>query len=325
MGAPEELLSAIDQELSPEQSRETYDTLLKVLSNIVKHPAEQKYRSLKKDNKIVAEKLSRSPSAISVLLALGFEDDGSLYRCPLEADITILGETVDILECILASRETDSAPTTAAPSGRPTPTSTGSPASLASPASGPSKATATSTKGFARRSDEERRREEHARELEAARAAHRAQFAEGGGAAAALRAGAASPASGAASPSSASVSSGKAPAAKPDKKSAFEFQSRAKQEAEKANAANSLEELRRQQREKFKEFEADPNARQAAVYQQPPAVAPGGKVDGSWGDWFGSFFSGGSSGSSGNNGGGDERKGPRMKTINDLPKPVQRG
>lgn len=318
----EDLLSSIEQEdLTFQQKGETYETLRKVLGNITANPTEQKFRTLKKDNRLVADKICRSCGACSVILALGFDDDGAVYRCPPDADLAPITEILELIDGILASRGADEAAAPAAAAAAPV--STQEPARpIASPASSPSPLAKAAAGNFARRSDEDKKREEQARELEAVRAAQRAQFAEGGSTPAALRA--AAPA--AASPT-AQADAGHPDAKKQPAKSAFDFKSRSKEEQQQQNAANSLEEIRKQQREKFKQFEADPDARKAAAYQQPASVAKGGKAEQGWGDWFGSMFGGGGGSSSGGGGGGggaNDRK-PQMKTINDLPKPVKRG
>merc|ERR1712190_635096 len=106
---------------------------------------------------------------------------------------------------------------------------------------------------------------------------------------------------------------------------------RSKKAEDGKKAELSLQELRQQQKEKYKAFESDPNAKQQEAYQRPASIADGGKSDQGGGGWFGGLFGGGSS-SSGGGGGryggrGDkpERRGPNIKTIGDLPKPVQRG
>lgn len=106
-------------------------------------------------------------------------------------------------------------------------------------------------------------------------------------------------------------------------KSSFDFAPREKPHEEKRKEAEmSLQELRALQKEKFKDFQADPDAKNGEAYKRPPGVAtqePG------WFDWM---WGGGSSSSSGGGGGGGQPpqpSGPRMKTMRDLPKPVKRG
>jgi hypothetical protein len=106
--------------------------------------------------------------------------------------------------------------------------------------------------------------------------------------------------------------------------SAFDFQRREKPEEKRKEATISLQELRAQQKHKYDQFQADPTAKQSSAYQQPPSVSNGGQEAG-WFDWMW----GGSSSSGNSGGGGNDNKGrppgPRIKTVGDLPKPVQRG
>jgi len=304
----EDLLEAIRHEdLGPTTHEKVYDILKKVLGNIVKNPTEAKYRSLKKENKIVADILCRSPSAISMLLALGFEDDGAAYYCPEDTDLSPLQETVDMLECLIASCSETAG---AAPSAPPAPAAAAAVAPAAYPAvSRPQ-----------RISDEERKRQEQQSQLVAARMAQQNRHEQH------LRNPSPSPPAVAAAQPAAQTSAQKVAADAKQKKSAFDFQNRSKGEAKEKAAASSLEDLRAAQKAKFQEFQEDPNAKQQEAYKAPPSIAAGGKTDAGWGDWLGGMFGGGSSSSGSKpSSSNKDRPKPQMKTINDLPKPVQRG
>jgi len=129
-----------------------------------------------------------------------------------------------------------------------------------------------------------------------------------------------------ASPDTADATSG---AARP--KSAFDFERRGKAEEQRKEGELSLQDLRALQKEKFKEFQSDPNARRTEAYQRPPSTADGASEAG-WFDWlWGSGGGSSSSGGGGGGGGGGNRRnqpppgGPRMKTMKDLPAPIRRG
>lgn len=109
-------------------------------------------------------------------------------------------------------------------------------------------------------------------------------------------------------------------------KSAFDFENRQHKEQREKAADMSLQELRALQKEKFKQFESDPNARSQEAYKKPPAVSEGGQEAG-WFDWmWGGSSSSSGGGGGGGGGGGNDRQGPRMKTIRDLPQqPCRRG
>jgi len=76
-----------------------------VLGNIADKPSEPNYRTLKKDDKKIADTLLKHPSAVSILLAAGFEDQGEALHCPGTADLRTMGEAVTLLECFDASFE----------------------------------------------------------------------------------------------------------------------------------------------------------------------------------------------------------------------------
>ena len=61
-------------EISPSLS-----TINKVISNIIKHPHEEKYRKLKRSNALINKKLVSVPGAIDVLMATGFVPCGDEY------------------------------------------------------------------------------------------------------------------------------------------------------------------------------------------------------------------------------------------------------
>lgn len=305
---------------------EVYTILLKVLKNIADHPGEMKFRTLKKQNKLVVE-LGRSASAISALLVLGFNESETTYHFPEDADIGPVEDAVGLLEAIVASYDIQApepAPAVAPAAATPTAGYPAAPAAAARPAAAAAAIAVGGTAAFTRRTDEGRKVEDQRGELQAARQAQQARHEQS------LQAPAPAQAQMMAdtkvADSKAAADTAKKPAAPAVPKSAFDFQNRAAQEAKQNSAGSSLQELRAAQRDKYKDFQADPTARQSEAYQRPPAVAAGGKVEQGWGEWVGSMFGGGSSSGGGGGGGGsNERRGPRMKTINDLPKPVQRG
>lgn len=118
----------------------------------------------------------------------------------------------------------------------------------------------------------------------------------------------------------------KAPAGYPQEKKApikseFDFKRREDPEKKRQEGEMSLQDIRALQKQKFKDFQADPNAQNSEIYKRPAAVAPGAKKEQSWGEWMFGSSSSSSDGGGGGGGGGGERKGPRVKTIADLPKP----
>lgn len=85
--------------------------------------------------------------------------------------------------------------------------------------------------------------------------------------------------------------------------------------------------LKALQKEKYKEFKADPNAANSEAYKQPASVA-GQEKKGEEKGWFDGWFGSSSSSDTKPRGGGGY--GPRpggggnIKTVSDLPKPPPR-
>mmetsp|Transcript_4558 Transcript_4558/g.7409 ORF Transcript_4558/g.7409 Transcript_4558/m.7409 type:complete len:317 (-) Transcript_4558:24-974(-) len=315
----EDLLEEIGKELKPPQARETYTTLNKILGNIVQNPSEPKFRSLKKSNKMIAEKLLASAHAVSLLLAIGFDDTGEAFVCPGDADLEQMRSVVDVIAGILVSMEDVEPDVTDAKATAVAVAATTS-AVIAVTAKSPapvSKPSVVEPQGFKRRDDVEARRQEQMNQLQEARAAQKAQYAENPNGPAYTP-----PARSNGYPTSTEVSDS---ATKKTKPTAFDFQDRGKKEREKEQAQKSLQDLRAMQKEKFKDFKSDPNAPLQEAYKAPPSVAGNATTDSSWGGWFGGMFGGGSSSSGSKKTEKPERRGPNIKGVGDLPKPVRRG
>jgi hypothetical protein len=315
----EDLLEEIGQELTPHDARETRVTLNKILGNIVQNPTEAKFRNLKKDNKTISEKILRSGAATSLLLAVGFDDTGAAYSCAPDTDLEPMRTAVDLLECLIVSTEDVVAPAKAEQAATPQPCSGYNapelvPVPAATPATMNTK-TVENPHAFKRLSEEEKKRQEQANQLQAARAARNAQYVENPSGPTYIPP---------AAPAVQAVQTENASAKKTAKPTAFDFQDRHKKEQERAKADENLQDIRKLQKDKFKDFQADPNAKKQEAYKAPPAVAGNAKADDSWGGWFGGMFGGGSS-SGGSTQQKPERRGPNIKGVGDLPKPVQRG
>lgn len=53
--------------------------LYKIVSNIIQHPGESKYRSIRKANRVFESRVSRLPECLEFLLAVGFEDQSESF------------------------------------------------------------------------------------------------------------------------------------------------------------------------------------------------------------------------------------------------------
>jgi len=314
----EDLLEEIGKELSPAEARETYETLAKVLGNILANPGEAKFRSLKKDNKVIAVKILRSNNAASLLLAMGFEDEGGAYRLEPDADLETMRTVHELLECLLLSSE-DLEPPSTAEAKEPAVAAVAAVAAVtavAAVAAAEKPAVVANPQAFGRRNEAETKRQEQIDQLQAARAAQRAQYTE-------------NPQGPAAGPAILAAQAGGYPAAstadakkKSTGNTSFDFKNRNQAEQEKIKGEQSLEAIRKAQKDKFKDWQSDPNApKQQALKLDPSVSAPTAKAEDN--GWFGGWFGGSSS--SGNTKPAPERRNPRIKGVADLPKPVQRG
>jgi len=88
ISGPPEMLTAIEALVAGSEAgvaRTGLETLIKVLDNIVSHPTEAKYRTLKIANAVFNRKLGGLPGGRACLLAAGFVSDGEAGTLTLEA------------------------------------------------------------------------------------------------------------------------------------------------------------------------------------------------------------------------------------------------
>lgn len=299
-----DLLDHMDS-LAAEQKKGAYPVLLAIIRNIVQHPLETKYRAFKKSNKKIQAALCNQYGQVlgpvhQFLLGLGFTETLEGYECTTQL-LEVHGSSVELLEAMIESLDE-------APSERE--------ASKVQPA----------TTGFrARKADA---CDVQASELAETRAAQAKAYQQQGPPPAATPSGYPVAAANTASASTGSASQGPKDV-KISEKSAFNFQRRCDIEKEEAKKAEALNSLRAAQKERFEKAKNTGTAYSGEAASQPPSIAPGG-YEGS--SWFSGWFGGGSSSSGGPNSGGGRNRpvdrppgAPRMKTLNDLPKPPPRG
>jgi hypothetical protein len=82
-------------------------TLSRILGNVVNSPDNAKYRTLKKTSKAMANDIVGSQAAMSLLLAVGFNDCGETLELPMDADLQVVSEVVDLIAALQLSREYD--------------------------------------------------------------------------------------------------------------------------------------------------------------------------------------------------------------------------
>lgn len=95
--AVKEALKVARKSLRQEEFAEAVRTLGKVFGNILSQPKNEKYRSLRKDNAVVKEKL-KHPSCIASLQLCGFFDDGDFFVCPDSTDLTTMRRVCGLLK-----------------------------------------------------------------------------------------------------------------------------------------------------------------------------------------------------------------------------------
>lgn len=90
-------LAQAAKEMTADELTEAHKTLTKVFGNIIADPTNEKYRTLKKANAVVKEKL-RHPCCIEALKLSGFQDMGEAYVCRSAADLSTMKQMAAALK-----------------------------------------------------------------------------------------------------------------------------------------------------------------------------------------------------------------------------------
>jgi len=90
-------LCRVEAEMAPAKFAEAHRTLLRVFGNVLSDPANEKFRTLKKANAIVQEKLQH-PACIEMLRLCGFSDMGEVYACRQAADLSLMRRMTAVLK-----------------------------------------------------------------------------------------------------------------------------------------------------------------------------------------------------------------------------------
>merc|ERR1719331_744322 len=114
----------------PDVKTEAVSVLVKLLTNVINHPGEIKYRQVRLGNKTVEEKLLPASGAFEVLFSCGFEETDDKLVLPLNTPDQILKEFLRALQNLDAPKPPTPAATPSAPA--PTP-STSTPLPTAQP------------------------------------------------------------------------------------------------------------------------------------------------------------------------------------------------
>merc|ERR1719361_1554555 len=92
------------QDNDPDVKTEAVNILVKLLTNVINHPGELKYRQIKLANKTIEEKLLPASGAFEVLFSCGFEESEDKLVLPFAVSNTI------IKDFLTAIRQLDAPP-----------------------------------------------------------------------------------------------------------------------------------------------------------------------------------------------------------------------
>lgn len=326
---PDELndLEKLLRSLSLEGAIEALDLLEKIVRNVIQNPSEEKYRRVRTTNDKLSPLFGLAGS-IDIMMEMGWEQQGEFLVLPKAIQLDFPKHVVKILEAksffgkqrqnakksakladdpskaaVLQQLEIDRRERAAAAGAVPKPPPQAKPQVAASPVPAPTQGQVPMPA-----SEQTMATPKAALEADAVRGMTEEEQIQ-----AAMKL----------------SLEDKTPTASAQQKpkSAYDFQRRENKEQQRKEADMTLQELRALQKDKYKEFQADPTAKKGEAYQRPPSAVDGGEEPG-WFDWlWGSSSSSGGGGGGGGGGGSNGRgpQGPRMKTIRDLPAPVRRG
>lgn len=309
--------------LPPESAKACLDLMETLLRNVIQHPSEEKYRKIRLTNEKISKTITTVPGAVDSLVLMGWEQQDENLVLPMATKLDFPSSVNKVLEAKgwYAKKEAQArGARTMVGDNPPVPTAPAKPAAqmnlrelreggiaAATPAQAPTPTPAQAPAPAdppKQAGGDKWACPQCTFENEASSSKCEMCDVQKPGAAAA-------PVS-AEAPKSAPI------------KSANNFERKldvAQVAQQNSNDVSDLRELRKQQ---YKE--AEKQGFKGDEYKRPASTSNGSTA--SSGGWFDGWFGSGSSSSNNKpqGGGGGNRDGkPRMKTINDLPKPVRRG
>ena len=126
----QECIDQFSRDNDPIVKTEAVNILVKLLTNVINHPGELKYRQVRLGNKTIEEKLLPASGAFEVLFSCGFEETDDKLVLPLDTPDQILKDFLRALQNLDAPKPPTPAATPSAPA--PTP-STSTPLPTAQP------------------------------------------------------------------------------------------------------------------------------------------------------------------------------------------------
>eukprot|EP00913_Durusdinium_trenchii_P016186 g15211.t1 len=97
--AVKKALAEAQSSLRPEEFSEAVRTLTKIFDNILSQPKNAKFRSLRKENAVVKEKL-KHPSCLASLRLCGFVEDADVFVCPDSVDLSTMRRVCTQLKAV---------------------------------------------------------------------------------------------------------------------------------------------------------------------------------------------------------------------------------
>merc|ERR1719361_1990172 len=109
------------QDNDPDVKKEAVNILVKLLTNVINHPGEIKYRQVRLGNKTIEEKLLPASGAFEVLFSCGFEETDDKLVLPLDTPDQILKEFLRALQNLDAPKPSSPAASTSTSTSQPPP------------------------------------------------------------------------------------------------------------------------------------------------------------------------------------------------------------
>ncbi|KAF4724686.1 hypothetical protein FOZ63_031627, partial [Perkinsus olseni] len=255
-----------------------YGTLARILGNIRDDPTEPKYHTIKKSAKVLQNSLCDphtgqlySPVR-GILREAGFKEtvDAYVWDSPTDQQHETLIDAAerieDLRDALAAAVNTGPSATGSGTFGR--------------------RSTTGQSRQFTPRTDVEKKRLDHEKQMRQVKEASRDKFY---GSASVLPSGQSAEARSTTSSESPELTDGclRPTSSGKTRRSAFDFESRQARVDREQRAQDQLTKLREEQRRRYQEATADPEAFNTSAYRKPPSIAPGGREEGSsWTSWL---------------------------------------
>ncbi|XP_024538784.1 uncharacterized protein LOC112349163 [Selaginella moellendorffii] len=82
----EDSIAMLTRQATPLEAAMAFQTLVKILSNVMEHPNEEKYRRIKKNNPVFQERVAKFAGAIELLKMVGFAEEAAMSSFVLKTN-----------------------------------------------------------------------------------------------------------------------------------------------------------------------------------------------------------------------------------------------